>query len=239
MVTPTNRQPRTFSRQSFLCALASLFFPAPNAGRCGGRGKKNKATLIAIISGSTQINAPTTSLGWRPDSAPCNPVINLGKRAVNALNRVILEVNHLAPKTPSAAIPKPIPKKASKLRIQPRGRPASRATAKKTPIPSTIPLIFGRLMTTSYVAHRLTSTMQNISSNVALSGVRGSGSRPASQATSHSAGTTNMIGLRSAVGNSKKGVAASSNAQCHLSRKEAIRRIIIWSYTRIRPSALD
>ncbi|MDP3186075.1 MAG: hypothetical protein Q8M58_12455 [Anaerolineales bacterium] len=49
------------------------------------------------------------------------------------------------PKTPNTAIPRPIPKNASRLSHQPRTRSPSRATAKKTPNPSTIPLIFGRL----------------------------------------------------------------------------------------------
>lgn len=101
--------------------------------------------LTAIISGKTQINAPATSLGCKPVSAPCNPWMSVGKRAMIGSRKVILEEAQRVPNNPSPAIPRLIPKKASKLRVQPRGRSPSRATAKKTPNPKTIPLIFGRL----------------------------------------------------------------------------------------------
>ena len=175
--------------------------------------------------------------------------INLGKRAVIELNRMILEVNQLVPKTPSTAIPRPIPKKVSKLRIQPRGRSASRATAKKTPNPKTIPLILGRLMITSYVAHRLTSTIKASNSNAPFRGVNGraeSGRRKAercpcpsvltwrlaapcsllttNQCSSHNAGTTSIARLRLDDGNSRNGAASASSTQCQRSQKIAAPR---------------
>jgi len=95
-------------------------------------------------------------------------------------------------------------------------------------MPSTRPAILGRLKAISNVTSVLTSTIRYISSRVALSGVRGSGSRPASQATIHSPGTTKRASDRLGEGKSRNGDASASSTHCHRSQKMAVcRRAIV------------
>lgn len=99
------------------------------------------------------------------------------------------------------------------------------------PSPNTIPLILGRLTVISYVAHRLTSTMQNISSRMALRGMRGSGLRPASQAMIHNPGTMKRASDRPGEIKIRTGAARISRTQCHLSIKMAVcRRTIVMRF---------
>ena len=82
----------------------------------------------------------------------------------------------------------------------------------------------------------LTNTMMNINNRAVLNGVRGNGSRPASQAVIHNPGTTNRNNTRLEDGKSRKGAANAKSAQCHRSQKVAVRRRAI--VMRFEPAGL-
>jgi hypothetical protein len=95
-------------------------------------------------TGITHSSAPATSFGWKPPSAPGRPASRGASREVSGAKKGNL-VFHWVPSKPRRPTPRPLARKTARQAHQPRMLRPYRTNAKKTPTPSTMPAIFGRL----------------------------------------------------------------------------------------------
>jgi len=104
---------------------------------------------ITNQNGKIQVNAPPTSLGWKPSDNPGKNAERVGIFSYKVLNRIILLVGHSMPNKPNTAMPVPPARKTSVEMITPFRFLDNRTNAKKTEIPQMTPVTFCRLIAIS------------------------------------------------------------------------------------------